>query len=337
MQQAAPTTTDSQTGTHFPGMSPLFLDGVLEFNQLKWGMKPLHLRLAEDGSALPAVDAVYYLDRRGRVCKPGTSTYLPVAFYPTPTQSRARLDRQWIATGSLLAADMSRRGVVGSLALPPEIVDVRPWQRVGFHVDVRYTFYADLPYDDRILDNAVRRQITKAAKAGFRCERVASMSDVVHCVADTQHRQGFSYGMSNEDLTLIQMLAGADHVRAYVCYAPDGAPVSARVALHQPGSRAIDWLAGTTSEYLNSGATQLLLRSMLDDLYASGAIAIDFEGANLRSVASAKAQWGATLVPFYVVSTPHLKAVARHARDYIRFRQSSPGIRAQHEKRSSGQ
>lgn len=336
VRDASTQETEQQAESSFPGMSPLFLDGMLEFNRLKWGMEPRRMRLSGNGESLPAVDAVYYLDRKGRVCKPATSTYLPVAFHPTATESRARLDRQWVSTAGLLAADMTRRGVVGQMALPPEIVDVRPLQWAGMDVVARYTFYTDLPYNRELLDPAVRRQIAKSGRAGFVCERVSAIEDVYACVADTQQRQHFTYGLSLQDLTLAQAVIGEEHFRTYICYAPDGEPASTRVALHTPGSRAIDWLVGTKRDYLNSGATQMLIDFMLADLDQAGAPAIDFEGANLRSVAAAKANWGATLVPFYIVSMPHLKGLARHTRNYIRFHRPEPQARPRDEERSSG-
>lgn len=300
--------------------SPLLLDGWIEYNRVRWGVKAQRARFTPDNAAAPAATGVFYLDRRGRIWKPPTSTYLPVAFEPTPTQSRARLHRQWVAVGERLARDMRERGVVGRIVLPPDIGDVRPWQWAGFWATTRYTYLLDLPYDDRLMDPAVRRQIAKCDRSGFRSERVTALGDVFACLDESQARQGFSYGVSRSDLELARSMTGEDTLRLYVCYAPNGDPASARVVLHCPGGRAIDWLVGTRTVYLTSGATQNLLRHVLDDLHAAGALAFDFEGANLRGVAASKATWGGTLVPFYVVEAPGLVGLARHARDWARFK-----------------
>lgn len=314
--------TDASSVTSGVLTSPFALDGWLEFNRVRWGVQPLKVRLSEGSSDVPAAHAVYYLNRRGQVWKPPTSVYLPVAFESTPTQSRARLDRQWLTVGGLLAEDMKSRGAAGRIALPPEIDDVRPWQWAGFGATVRYTFYLDLPYSESLLDPAARKQIAKSARVGFSHERVTDLTDVFRCIADTERRQGFRYGITQRDLELARDLVGEDVLRAYVCYAPAGEPASARVVLHRRGGRAIDWLVGSSDDHLRTGATQFLLSKVLPDLHAHGAAGFDFEGANLPGVSASKSIWGGRLLPFYVIEAPNVLGLARHARDYWRFWQA---------------
>jgi hypothetical protein len=52
---------------------------------------------------------------------------------------------------------------------------------------------------------------------------------------------------------------GDNAFRAYVAYAPDGTPAGGRIVLHHRGWQAVDWIAGTRKEYLQSGATQLTI------------------------------------------------------------------------------
>src|SRR5439155_26920497 len=106
----------------------LYDDAWLEFNRQKWGVTPERVRFATEPDGRPAVEVVYYLDRRGRIWKPPTNTYLPVHFVPTATQALGRLDRQWQSVSELLAADMRKRGLANDAALPPDITDVRAWQ-----------------------------------------------------------------------------------------------------------------------------------------------------------------------------------------------------------------
>ena len=53
--------------------SPLFLEGLLEFSRHKWGLTPVRARFSEEGSVLPAVETVYYLNQRGRITAPHLS------------------------------------------------------------------------------------------------------------------------------------------------------------------------------------------------------------------------------------------------------------------------
>lgn len=321
--------TTTSTGPEAPDVaggvrSILFDDGWLEFNRFRWGVTPERVRFAREGKGLPAVEAVYYLNRRGQIWKPTTTNpYLPLVFLPTPTQSSARLDHQWLDVGLLLAADMRERGLANPVTLAPEIDDVRPWIWTGFRTSVRYTYHLALPYDAARQDPSVHRQIAKAARAGFRAERVEALDDVFACIDGSQQRRHFDYKICPDDLRLARELIGADRLRTYVCYAPNGEPASARVILHQPGWRAIDWLVGTRDRYLPSGATQFLLASVLEDLAQAGARGFDFEGANLPGVAASKATWGGRLVPFMTIEAPHLRGGARRVRSYLRFKRQS--------------
>ena len=145
--------------------SPFELDGWLEFNRLKWGVEPLRVRY-DMGEELPAISAVLYLDRRGRVVLPRLNPYLPVSFHPTPTEKRYRRDRQWLDVATAMAQDMRARGLRGAVDLPPEAADVRPWRWAGFQIGIVYTFHLDLPFDPGGADHALARQAAKARRAG---------------------------------------------------------------------------------------------------------------------------------------------------------------------------
>jgi hypothetical protein len=299
--------------------STLFLDGLGEFVQRKWGVTQQIQRISEGSSELPAVEVHYFLDAKGRIWKPPNIPYLAARFQATPTRYRGRIDRQWLAVGSLLAEDMARRGVAMVIPLPPEISDVRPWQWAGFRADARYTFAIDLPYDPAQIDSGTRRYVARARKAGFRCERTLALGAAVACLQETEGRQGFTFDLNSDDLDLAQQLIGEEGFRQYVGYAPDGTPATAAVVLHAAGGCALGLVFGTSTAYLGSGVAQLVVQSILDDLTDAGAARFDFVGANLPSVATAKSGWGARLKPFYTVDGGRARALARHARDYWQF------------------
>lgn len=302
--------------------SPFALNGWLEFNQLRWGVQPLRVRLSEGSSEVPAAHAVYYLDRKGRVSQPPANTYLPLEFESTPTQSRARLDGQWLAVGRLLAKDMKDRGIAGSVALPPEIEDIRPWQWMGFGATVRYRIHLDFPCSDSLLDLQAPGQNAQNSPAGFSQERVTDFADVAHCIQDTERRQGFRCGIALHDLELARELVGDDVLRAYVCYASNGEPASTRVILYRQGGRAIDWLIGTSDDYLRTGAADLLLSRVLTDLHAREATGFDCDRVHFPEVSSLQPPQGTRLVPYYVVESPSLLGLAKHVRDHWRYRRA---------------
>ncbi|MBC7294535.1 MAG: GNAT family N-acetyltransferase, partial [Thermoleophilia bacterium] len=272
---------------------------------------PLRLRLTEGYKELPAVEAVLYLDKKGRIVQPPLNPYSPVAFYPTATDKVPRLYRQWAVTSGLLAEEFARRGVKGAVALPPEVTDVRQWQWRGFVGEVRYTFYLDLPHEIEAVDHSERNKVNKAGRGGFSCEIAPkdAYTEVVACLAETEARQGFSHRLSTKDLEVALDLLGADIFRVYVCRDGSSEVACARIVISAPGLRAVDWVAGTKTRFLRSGCTQFLIWYVLNDLAHQGAAGFDFAGANLPTVSAAKADWGGTLAPYYAVRPLNLRTL----------------------------
>jgi Acetyltransferase (GNAT) domain len=312
---------------------PLWLDGWLEFNRIKWKLQPLKVRFPADPdvgawslepgamlSRLPAVAAVFYLDRRGRLRMPPLNPYLPLAFHPTAAQSVYRLHRQWLTVSELMVQEMRRRGLANTLLLPPEIVDVRPWQWAGFNLGVAYTFTMDLPHEEERCDSGVRKSIAKAARNGFLCERTAELRPVLECLQETETRQGFRHHLDLADLELGRELLGAEHFRSYLCRAPDGEPASGSIVLSCPGGRALAWVTGNKTLHRNSGATQMLMRYLLDDLDASGAASFDFVGADIPHVSAAKASWGGRLIPYYPLRPYGPRQLAAWSLEWWRYK-----------------
>jgi len=294
---------------------PLFLEGWLEFNERRWGVTATPQIYGLENATLPSLTTMLYLDAKRRVLQTPSSPYLPAVFRSSPTDAPYRLYRQWLQVIDLFAADLSKRAIVRTIGLPPEIVDVRPllWRR--FSVSVRYTVYLNFPYSTAFADHSVRKNARKATEAGYTSSREMDVTAVYECLKATEARQGFSHQITHQDLELIRNLMGDEHCRVYVARTSRGEPAAARVVLHQPGNRAIDWVAGTVGAHLRSGVTQQLIACTLADLEAAGATGFDFAGANHRNVAAAKASWGGVLTPYYVVEAATLRAATRALRD----------------------
>lgn len=302
--------------------SVLALDGWLEFNRYKWAVEPLQLKLTTGGKDLPAIETVLYVDKGGHIVQPPLNPYLPVIFYPTPTDKTPRLYRQWITISELLVEEFVRRGVKGSVAFPPEVTDVRQWQWHGFLAEVRYTFYLDFPYNIESSDYSERKQVNKAIRSAFTCEIATAeiLHEVIECLVETGARQGFTYDLTVGDLKKGLALLGEEHFRIYVCKSSTGEVACVRIVISAPGFRAIDWVAGAKRKFLSSGATQLLIWYALNDLAQQGAMGFDFAGANLPTVSAAKADWGGRLVPYYVVRPLNLRTIVSLSRRILRER-----------------
>lgn len=289
---------------------PLMLDGWHEFNRIKWGVRPLRLRFGADDGAGARLDAVLYLDRRGRVFQPEENPYIPVAFHPDLTNPACRVEGQWLRLAEQLAVEMRRLGTANSIDLPVDVVDGRPWLWAGFHVEVKYTYVIDLPFHPERMEKAARSIARKALRAGYRCERTDRLADAHACLTATGSRKGFRLSVSLRDLQLLRDLLGDECLRVYICYSSSGEPAAANVVLYRPGGMAVGWVGGIASAHLSSGAAQLLRVACLTDLAAAGATAINLAGANIPGVALAKSQFGGRLTPYLSVDGCGLKSVA---------------------------
>ena len=303
------------------GASPLALDGWLEFNRIKWGVQPHRINIGGEDHTKAGLEAVVYLNKRGKVVNPKRNAYLPVRFRSTPTILSYRAMHQWLDLSGELAEETRRLGLSNTLNLPPNVADIRAWQWAGFRTSVRYTFVIEFPFDQQDTDKSLGRIQRKAEREGFRCDLTTNMHDVMSCLADTEQRQGFSHGLTVTDLELAQSLLGEDVFRTHMCYAPNGEPASCTIALCIPGAPAIGWIGGTRTEYLRAGPAQFLEFFAIDDLTAAGASEYDTCGANIPTVAYAMAGCVGVLRRYYTFEGYVLRRLAKWSKGWWEFLQ----------------
>jgi len=300
--------------------SPLFLDGWLEFNKRKYDLKPEIITINDENRPLPVLKTVLYFDKKDRIRMPARNPYLPISFTPTPTEAFSSITRQWLRLSGILADMILDKGLNNSIAFPPEIIDLREFQWRHYKITPRYTFYINFPWDLQKSDYSIRKHVNKAIKIGFKCHQVSKWEDIILCLKETEERQGFEHGITTKDLQIAEELVGRDNFRGYVCYSPEGEIASARIVLFKENCRAIDWVAGTRKKFLQSGATQYLIHYVLNDLQQIGAKGFDYAGANIRNVAAAKLNWGVELKPYYVISSPNIKEMAKLIFQWLHFK-----------------
>jgi hypothetical protein len=292
--------------------SPLLLEEWAEFNRRRWQVEPRRLTLGQ-ASGGARLDAVLYVDRRGRVWQPPRNVYLPIAFQAAPDAGASRTARQWTELSKELAAHMLETGTSNTVTFPPEVSDVRAWQWAGFQAGVKYTYYQDFPYELAMANQSARSRIRKAQKAGYMCRAADSAADVMACLNETQKRSAFDYGLSLAQLEAAQELIGSQHLRCYAAYDSCARPAAAYVTLHNEGGYALAWIIATRTAHLPSGVTQLLHHYVVQDLQDAGAAGLDLVGANMESIAAAKASWGPRLVPYYSVQQYTARRIAEQA------------------------
>lgn len=309
---------EQKTETPTDGQSPLLLDGWLEFNRIVHGLEPRRFSSGFDTQGA-TLDAVLYLDDRGRVRHPWRNPYLPVDFRPTPTGYAHRIERQWHDAVAPLVSEMRQRGVVNTLNLPPSVQDVRPWLWAGYRVGLRYSYLVDFPFDRALTSKAIRSRIRSAERKGYRVERTTDFDQVYECLRSTEVRQGYRLGVNRADIELAHRLLGDKHLLAFAAFAPNGEMASVTINIHVRGSHSIGWVGGSRAEYMKDGAADLLELDSWDQMERLGATGIDLCGANLPTIAAYKASLGARLVPYYTIEPYSSRRFLAWARKWWHF------------------
>lgn len=291
--------------------SPLELDGWLTWNEEMWGLKSERVMYTPPGKDLPSLEGVIYMDKRGRVQMPPRNPYLPFKFCTTGTDRPERMYRQYLEVMSMFADDLKRRGIRGSIALPPDFIDGRPFQWRGMQVGVRYTFVQSLPYDITVADSRVRKRIRKAEAQGYQVERSYDWRDIVGCLLATGEAKGFSHRTGVTEVVRCAELMGSSAFVGHLVRDSEGRPVSGGLRLVAPGGWAIGWSQGTLREHLQNGVHQLLYSLVWEDIYRHGAKMFDWAGANIPAVALAKSAWGCPLVPYLTISSNNMRSAVK--------------------------
>lgn len=295
---------------------PLALDGWLEYNAVTWGVRPLRTTYTLPGKDLPAIDTVIYLNRRGHLVLPPLNPYFPQRLITTPTESETRLTRQWLDLGAQVANDWRKRGLDGTLMLDPVITDARPFQWAGFREGLRYTLQLKLHLELDKTEHDARKNILKALRRDYTWCLADSAQDVVECLASSEERKHFSHMLSANHLGRLAQLLGPEHVSFCACYTASGEPASARVVLHAPGTCALDWIGGTKTQHLQTGATPLSILFAMQHVYEHGSTSYDFAGANIANVANSKMKWRGHLVPYITLQQHGVRSLARFMLDW---------------------
>ncbi|EOS54341.1 Acetyltransferase (GNAT) domain-containing protein [Paenibacillus barengoltzii J12] len=289
-----------------------------EFNRRRWNCRSDYHRLQLPQSEVYG-EMLLFMDAKGRSYLPPQNPYHLTYFYPTATSKASRSNKQWHEVANLMIDRLLELKGRVILHLPPHIEDVRPFTWRGFKSDVRYTYQVELPYQIEEASKSIRNKIKKASSLGYYTVKSNNMDHAYQCLIETEQRQGFSHQLSVEDLKLAQDLMGEEAFRCYICYSPEGEPVSTNISLLFHPEWATGWIAGTKSAHLQNGVVQMLQLFEFEDLTSIGVKGFDFTGANIESVSNSKASWGGDLVPYYVLRRPSFKDIARAGIDWLQF------------------
>jgi hypothetical protein len=282
----------------------------VRWNEEQWGLRAERVRYQREDEGNVRLEGWLYLDKRGRVCLPPRNPYVALQLVAPDTEKRSRLYMHWMAVAELFVRDIGKRGVSGLLSLPPGLLDGRPFQWAGFSVGIRYTTVIEFPLRPETFDRCIGKSLRRAEAGGYTVCRSTNWSEVDFCLRQAESRKSFSHQVGASGLRECFGRMGEDGLCAYVAHDRSGEPVCSHVRLCRPGSFALGWSAGTHSMHLQSGVNQLTYLFGLKDLERRGLVGVDLCGSNIASVAAAKSNWGAALVPYITVSSGGWRAAS---------------------------
>jgi hypothetical protein len=136
----------------------------------------------------------------------------------------------------------------------------------------------------------VKNKIRKAKRERIHVETSETLPEKLWMLA--YRRRGISLPLSPGDLTQwCSELMGDSLLKLYVARSGD-VPVAFRGELLQ-GRFAYDWIAGSDPDYHSSGANQLLMAEIGDDLKSRNIKTWDLVGGQIKSIAEFKKSFGA--------------------------------------------
>ncbi len=187
-------------------------------------------------------------------------------------------------------------------AMPPDIVDVRPWQEAGWTAVVRYTRRVPTTDEGQLwsgISRAARKQIRKAERSGVTINTTHDVTPLVETMVATSQMKGLALPCPQQHMrNAFETLLADANVELTVA-THQGKPAAA-VMTGADELLGYDLWAGTGVAGRELGAASLLRWEVLRSLVGT-VEQFEFNGANIPSVAQFKKGFGGTKVVYHQV------------------------------------
>ncbi len=238
-----------------------------------------------------------------KVATPALTPYGGFLFAPSSASRAAQEEGKRTAVAGPLIERIETDFHYVLLRHSPALRDVRPFGWAGWGVEVRYTYVVPLQDMEGAWTNCehnIRKQINKAAKQGIRIAESADIATFLRLQDRSFARQKSAPPLARDRMqAFYEQLRIRDLCRLYVAEDGAGHPMSARIVV--PGfDTAYDWVAGADPDYYATGATPLLVWTIMKEMSKTHSY-FDFSGANLPSVSKFKRGFGGELRSYYIV------------------------------------
>jgi hypothetical protein len=199
-----------------------------------------------------------------------------------------------------LAGWLARRFDCASISHHPGLADVRPFVWQDFRARVLYTYRVELGgFGTETVHRSIRKQIAKAEREGVRIEPSEDPTDLLRLVQMSFKKREMAVPYSTRYLeVLFAELREEGIARLYYARDSRGRAISGRVVLTSDDV-VYDWVAGADPDYYETGATPFLVYSLMERS-REGYRIFDLMGANTRSIAVFKSNFGGAITPYHL-------------------------------------
>ncbi len=240
------------------------------------------------------------------IIPPGTP-HNGFVFSERDTKYRSKIESQIHKLSIQLAQFLEKRFQSISIVLNPYYTDIRPFIWMKYNVSVLYTTQKDITNFEKIfekIDYSIHKQIKKSRKIDYTLRKGISNQDIdVFIKLEEMSFQRQSHQSSFQKTNTIHFLHDISKIANPVIYTIyiDEEPVASRIEIID-NEMVYDWRAGANPKYFHTGANQLLLWLILEDMNKKGMKKFDFGGVNTSTIASYKAKFNFDLTPYYYIS-----------------------------------
>jgi hypothetical protein len=183
--------------------------------------------------------------------------------------------------------------------------DFRPFVDRGWTIWPRYTYIvpiADLEKQWEHAEQNIRRLISRCERDGMKLELSDDMDAFYSMNKETYERKGVKPYASRDTFTqLYCSLKERNACQIYFAVTPDGQRAAGEIVLFTQHPVTHTWMAGSNSNFLQSGASAFLRWKAFEDLSRRGYKYNDLTDAMIGKVAKFKSQFGGSLESSFVM------------------------------------
>ena len=231
------------------------------------------------------------------------SPYGGFVFAPSESLKVRENEQKYNNIISTINTELKKRFVHVSITNSPMMTDIRPFIRERWNHSVKYSYFYRIDTDiDERLSKKVRWAVRKACTFDLLVEKSKSVEDFIRLHEKTYAKQNISSPVSIRYLRgMINFIISKEIGEIWVARTTNGEPIAAEIIVFDR-KKTHRWAAAADPAYNYSGATTLLLHTILHNLLARGYNEINLMAGNTPQLTKFISGFNPDLVIYFSVN-----------------------------------